>query len=191
MFAKNKGKIGYLKKQPVKVGLVTLLMLAFCCAVFMFGYLTADSTKNIFTIIAVLGLLPVAKLIVSFIMYLKAEKYSCPEEKVTKIYDAVGDSDIIYGFDFYLTSEKKFFPVQVCVIADSSVLCFLAESKSEPNECKEHIEKYLANNSIKGYKAYVFNDFDKYADRVKTVCEKYEWVDNDTLPFDLMKNLAL
>ena len=68
MFSKYKGEFKYLKKQPVRIGLLTLVLLLMCAGVFMIGYINKGDVKNIFTIIAVLGMLPVAKMIVSFIM---------------------------------------------------------------------------------------------------------------------------
>ena len=111
MFSNHKGEFKYLKKQPVRTGLLTLILLLMCAGVFMIGYINKGDAKNIFTVVAVLGMLPVAKLIVSFIMYIRAEKYSCKEELKDEIFEIVGDKKICLGFDFYLTSYKVNFPL--------------------------------------------------------------------------------
>lgn len=191
MFSGKKGKFGYLKKQPIKIGLFTLLIIAGCAGIFWIGYILTDTNKNIFTLAAVLGMLPAAKLIVSFIMYLKAEKFAISKTLYDKYEDLLKDTKLKYGFDLYLTSEKYNFPVSVCVIADKSIFLYLNSPKADVNKCKEHVDKYLNNNKIQGYKVYPFSDEAKFYDRIKNVCEKYEFDENDIAPFELIKNLAL
>ena len=78
-FKKRKGTYGYLKKAPVFQGLLTILLLILPAGLFLIGYSITKDVKNLFTIAAVVGMLPAAKSIVSFIMYLRSEKYTCPE----------------------------------------------------------------------------------------------------------------
>ena len=52
MFANHKGEFKYLKKQPVRTGLLTLLLLLMCAGVFMIGYINKGDAKNIFTVVA-------------------------------------------------------------------------------------------------------------------------------------------
>ena len=191
MFANHKGEFKYLKKQPVRTGLLTLILLLMCAGVFMIGYINKGDAKNIFTVVAVLGMLPVAKLIVSFIMYIRAEKYSCKEELKDEIFEIVGDKKICLGFDFYLTSYKVNFPLLSAFVYDGSIICLSGDTKLDIKECREHIEKYLANNSINGFKVYILENKDKYFDRLKSVTSEYEKSDADLTAYALLKSISL
>lgn len=191
MFSNQKGKYRYLKTQPVRIGLLTVGFLLICAAVFMIGFLTKGSSKNIFTVIAVLGMLPVAKLIVSFIMCIKAEKYSCPEEIHNLINDTSKDLNICLGYDFYLTSYKTNFPIYSCFVYDGSMILLSGDSKTDSKECKEHIEKYLATNSIEGIRVYILDNKNTFIDRLKGVSKDYQKTEKDMTAYALIKSLSL
>ena len=191
MFSNHKGEFKYLKKQPIRTGLLTLILLLMCAGVFMIGYINKGDAKNIFTVVAVLGMLPVAKLIVSFIMYIRAEKYSCKEELKNEISEIAGDKKICLGFDFYLTSYKVNFPILSAFVYDGSIICLSGDSKLDVKECREHIEKYLTNNSINGFKVYILDNKDKYFDRLKSVTSEYEKSEADLTAYALLKSISL
>lgn len=191
MFSKHKGEIGYLKKQTVRIGLLALLLLVLCAAIFMTGYIMHGSAKNIFTIIAVLGTLPVAKLLVSFILGIKAEKYSFNKDDAAFVKELFGEKDVLYGFDFYLTSYKTNFPLSSCFVFDETIIALSADKDMDMKECKDHIEKYLANNSINGIKVYILDSLEKYSDRIRSVKDDYSKTDKDLAAFNLIKNLSL
>ena len=191
MFANKKGEYKYLKKQPVRIGLITLVLLLMCAGVFMIGYINKGDAKNIFTIVAVLGMLPVAKLIVSFIMYLRAEKYSCSDEIKNEIMDIAKDKDFCLGFDFYLTSYKVNFPLLSAFVYDGSIICLSGDSKLDAKDCREHIEKYLSNNAINGFKVYILENKEKYFDRLKSVTADYAKSEADLSAYALIKSISL
>lgn len=190
MFSKYKGTFGYLKKQPVRIGIMTLVLIGFSAFVFLFGYFKTHDVKNLFTLLAVLGMLPGSKSIVSFIVQLKAEKFSCEKDLYDKCEKIFAKGDFVRGYDFYLTSYKVNFPVPVCLVCDKSVICFLKGNKDTAS-LNDHINKYLATNGIEGYKAYSFDDEDKFIKRIGDVCDKFEPSEKDAEALNLMKNLSL
>ena len=106
MAEKGKGSFGYLKKQAIKQGLFALGMLAVCATIFLIGFFWLTQYNTILTVIAVLGMLPVAKLIVSMILFMKAEQFSCAPHLYEEVMKIAGDKkdSLLVGFDFYLTS---------------------------------------------------------------------------------------
>ena len=191
MFSNKKGEFKYLKKQPIRVGIITLILLLMCAVVFMIGYINKGDAKNIFTIVAVLGLLPVAKLIVSFIMYIKAEKYTCSEDIKNEIASIAAEKDFCLGYDFYMTSYKVNFPLLSAFVYDGSIICLSGDSKLDAKECKEHIEKYLANNAINGFKVYILENKEKFYDRLRSVTDDYAKSEADLTAYALIKNISL
>ena len=191
MFSKHKGEFKYLKKQPIRIGLLTIVLLIMCAGVFMIGFITKGDSKNIFTVVAVLGMLPVAKLIVSFIMYIKAEKYTCPADIKDSIEKILGDSDVAMGYDFYLTSYKINFPLVSAFVYDGSIIALTLDSKLDNKACREHIEKYMANNSITGYKIYILDNKERFYNRLRSVEKDYIKSDSDLSALALIKSLSL
>ena len=191
MFSKFKGQFGYLRKQPVRVGIFTVVLLFMCAAVFLTGYILKGDVKNIFTVVAVLGTLPVAKMIVSFIMYLKAEKFTCKKETYERVEKVLSGKDVEYGYDFYLTSYKTNFAVSSCAVFDGSMILLYPDGKEKNKELREHVEKYLNNNSITQVKVYVLESEDKYIERLKSADPSYHRTETDTAAITLIKNLSL
>ena len=191
MFSKHKGEFKYLKKQPIRIGLLTIVLRIMCAGVFMIGFITKGDSKNIFTVVAVLGMLPVAKLIVSFIMYIKAEKYTCPADIKDSIEKILGDSDVAMGYDFYLTSYKINFPLVSAFVYDGSIIALTLDSKLDNKACREHIEKYMANNSITGYKIYILDNKERFYNRLRSVEKDYIKSDSDLSALALIKSLSL
>lgn len=190
MFSKDKGTFGYLKRQSVRIGILSLILIGFSAFIFAFGYIKTHDAKNLFTLLAVLGMLPGSKYIVSFIMQMKAEKYTCDKALYEKCEEIFKKSDFVRGYDFYLTSYKVNYPVPVCLVCDKSVICLLTDKKDTAS-LNEHVNKYLASNGIEGYKTYSFDDEEKFIRRITEVCSKFEPTDKDYEALNLMKNLSL
>lgn len=190
MLTTRKGDFGYLKKQPIRIGLFSLLIVIVSAIIFMYGFITKGDAKNLFTLFAVLGMLPAAKFLVSFILQVKAEKYSCPKELHENVVNVLGDSKIVVGYDFYLTSYKEDYPVPVCLIADGQIICLIKSNKNYVKELKEHLDKYLASNAINGFKVTVFEKESKLLERLE-VLKKNEPVEADYKALALIKNLSL
>ena len=192
MFKSHKGEFGYLKKQPVRTGLFALGLILVSVAIFLTGYIIHGDSKNILTVVAVLGVPPCAKFIVSFIMYMKAEKHTCPLADKEAFEKYVENSQISYAYDCYLTSYKVDYPFPVCFAYDSSLIAFSDDSKIDVKECRAHIEKYLKNDSIEDVKIYIFTDFDKFIQRCESIdFSKYESNDKDAKSLALIKSISL
>ena len=64
----EKGNPGYIKAQKRKYLIWTLAEFAIVIAVFVFGYIQTGTKKNLFTVVAAVGCLPAAKMMVEFIV---------------------------------------------------------------------------------------------------------------------------
>lgn len=194
MAEKGKGSYGYLKKQAVKQGLIALGMLAFCSAIFLTGYFWLTQYATILTVIAVLGMLPVAKMLVSMILFMKAEKFSCTADLYDKIMDVAGDKkdDLLAGFDFYVTSYDKNFPLSVACVAKDCLIAYTPWKKCDCNKCKVHFEEYMKKNGISGINVKIFTDEKKYLERFSQLCEDSEkTTENEKAMYRLLLNLSL
>ena len=64
----KKGYFGYVRHERKKRLLITLGLFALPLVLFLTGYLTTHTTKNLFTVVAVVGCLPACKSLVGLIM---------------------------------------------------------------------------------------------------------------------------
>lgn len=194
MFSKKKGQFKYLKKMPVIQGLVTLGMILLCAAVFSIGYFTANSAKNIMTIVAVLGMLPAAKSMVSMIMYMKAEKNSCSESLYEKIIKVGGENlnNLPCGYDLYMTAYDKTFPIAFCIAKKGCLVGITENKKCDINAAKKHVEEYMAKNGIKDINVKFFDQEDKFISRLEDLlADEEEIKENEWQVYNLIRNLSL
>lgn len=192
MAEKGKGSFGYLKKQAIKQGLFALSMLAVCATIFLIGFFWLTQYNSILTVIAVLGMLPVAKFIVSMILFMKAEKFSCSSHLYEEVMKIAGDrkDDLLAGFDFYLTSYDKNFPLSVACVAKDCLIAYTPWEKCDCNKCKEHFEEYMKKNGISGISVKVFTDEKKFLERFKQVRDD-DTTENEKAMYRLLLNLSL
>jgi len=192
MAEKGKGSFGYLKKQAIKQGLFALGLLAVCATIFLIGFFWLTQHNTILTVVAVLGLLPVAKFIVSMILFMKAERFSCAPHLYEEVMKIAGDrkDDLLAGFDFYLTSYDKNFPLSVACVAKDCLIAYTPWEKCDCNKCKEHFEEYMKKNGISGISVKVFTDEKKFLERFKQVRDD-ETTENEKAMYRLLLNLSL
>lgn len=192
MAEKGKGSFGYLKKQAIKQGLLSLGLLAICATIFLIGFFWLTQHNTILTVVAVLGLLPVAKFIVSMILFMRAEKFSCSSHLYEEVMKIAGDKkdSLLAGFDFYLTSYDKNFPLSVACVAKDCLIAYTPWEKCDCNKCKEHFEEYMKKNGISGINVKVFTDEKKFLERFKQVRDD-DTTENEKAMYRLLLNLSL
>ena len=173
IFQNKKGQFSYLKKAPVFQGLFTVLLMLLPAGLFLIGFFTTHTTKNLFTVAAVVGMLPAAKGIVSFIMYLRAEKYACSDDLHEKIKQYEGNN-VLIGYDYYLTSYTVNYPLCTAAAGKQALIALCLDSKTKTVDAEEHIKEYLKKNEIKNIVVKVFDNEEKYLARLETLANSEE-----------------
>lgn len=163
----KKGSYGYIENRKVVTALRTLLFFAVCIGLYIMGYLTTGTSKNLLTVVAVLGCLPACKSSVNLIMFLKAK--GCSEALREKVH--VYDEELTTFYDMYFTSYQKNFPVSHMALK-GNVLCGITENpKCDCNEAQKHLEQMLLQEGIKNMTVKIFSHIDKYTDRLGQLTE--------------------
>lgn len=155
-----KGKRGYTlshrKWQIFKMSLYIVLALA----VFILGLAVTKTTKNLMSIVAILGALPISKEMVGVIMSFKRK----PMDK--KIYDQIvekaGNLEQIYELLF--TTYEASYAVEAAVIEGKDVICYTTDAKCDVQALQKHLAKMLNANDFKE-NVKVYKDIDKFLDR--------------------------
>ena len=194
MAEKGKGSYGYLKKQAVKQGLIVIGMLAFCAGIFLIGFFWMTQYATVLTVIAVLGMLPVAKMIVSMILYMRAEKFGCEKHLYEEVMKIAGEQKdkLLAGFDFFLTSYNRNFPLSTACVAKGCLIAYTPWEECDCNSCKAHLEEYMKKNGISGIVVKIFTDEKKYLERFSQICDEEIVInENEEAMYRLLLNLSL
>ncbi len=190
----SKGKFGYTVSHRKWQILKMLLYIALALGVFLAGYLTTKTTKNVLSIVALVGSLPISKEMVGVIMSYRRK----PMEK--KLYEEIsakaGNLEQIYELLF--TTNEKSYGVEAAIIEGKDVICYTVDPKCEVNVLQKHLLKML---DAYGYKenVKVFTDYKKFMDRVGDLArrekEEIPYTQNPTYPDlnrdQLIKHLLL
>lgn len=163
----RKGAYGYIENRRVITILRTLLFFTVSVGLYLMGYYTTGSSRNLLTIVAVLGCLPACKSMVNFIIFMRAK--GCSEELKKKVCGYDGKLETFY--DMYFTSYRNNFPVSHMTLK-GNVLCGVIEyPKCDCNEAQKHLEQMLAQEGIKNVTVKIFSQPDKYIDRLSQLID--------------------
>lgn len=197
----KKGDYGYLKQQTKWEILKVLIFFAAAFGVLFLGiHLTGDK-NNLLTVVAVLGLLPAAKELITLIMFIRAGKFSCPhslyeavEGEIYNKEDAAYDKTdpLIIVYDLYMTGQEKNYPILSMCCRNKTLVGMADWEKFDYKKAEEHIQIMLKQNSFKNVSVKIFSEKEKYINRLRELREKeaadYE---EDQAILRLMLNLSL
>lgn len=159
---KKKGDYGYPSYETRRVIIRTAAYFIISAAVFLLGYFSTGKKENLLTIVAVLGMLPSSKSLVSAIMYLKIPKFS--EDIYQEIALKEGDVPVLYSM--YLTSYNKNYAVSCFAIRGSSLIGYTEFPDCDAAACEEHIKGILKQNSIKNTTVKIFHEKARFLERL-------------------------
>lgn len=158
----EKGKVGYIKKQKTKYLIITLCEFSVVAALLIIGYITTGSRLNVLTIVAILGCLPAAKMLVEFIVM---APYKSMDAKRAKEIDLLTPY-ITVIYDMIITSEKVM-PVDVIAISDHTVCGFTSSKKTDEKAVAEHLKKILGQHKINKVTVKIFHDYKAFLSRAE------------------------
>lgn len=163
-----KGNYGYIQAKRISVTIRTILFFAISLAIFIIGYVTTGTRKNLLTVVAVLGCLPACKSLVNMIMFFKAK--GCSQTAMEKI--VLHEGHLIGMYDMYFTSYQKNFAVSHMVVEDKIILAYTEDEKFDAKACKEHLSTMLKQGGSKDMTITFSDNLDKYCEQLKGLNEK-------------------
>ena len=150
-------------------------MFACCIGIYLIGYLTLKTNKNIWTIIAILGVLPASKSAVSMIMFIRYK--SIDETTYNAILNVKGNIPVIYELVF-TTNEKSYY-IKSAACSDSTVIMYTDEKPDKIKEITEHVNNCILREELKGYSLKIYGDLKQYTDRLSEMNNNFDG-ENDT-----------
>ncbi len=135
----KRGEFGYINAKKKRMLVGTLLMALFGVCVFLTGlFLNHMSNRNIFTVIAVLFVLPGARFLVAYIVLFPY--HSVSEERYRKACSALPEKTTLFS-DLVITSSEKIMHLDFVAIGNNQVIGLLGEGKQELS----YVKKYVTN----------------------------------------------
>ena len=156
-----KGKRGYTLSHRKWQILKMSLYIALALAVFILGLVVTKTTKNIMSIVAILGALPISKEMVGVIMSFKRKPMD--EKAYMQISEKAGNLEQIYELLF--TAYEAAYAVDAAVIEGRDVICYTTDAKCDVAALQKHLTKMLNANDFKE-NVKVYKDLNKFLDRV-------------------------
>lgn len=157
----SKGNFGYTlyhrKWQILKMALYVALALG----IFLIGFLLTKTTRNLLSVVALVGALPISKEMVGVIMSFKRK----PMDRMLyeQISKKAGDLEQIYELLF--TTSETSYGVEAVIIEGRDVVCYTVDPNCDVPKLQNHLYKMLNASDFK-QNVKVFTDFKKFMDRV-------------------------
>lgn len=163
----SKGSYGYIANHRWVAAVRTLLFFGVSIGLYIMGYVTTGSNRNLLTIVAVLGCLPACKSLVNLIVFMRASGCS----KTLKDRVCRYDDRLTTFYDMYFTSYQKNYAVSHMALK-GNVLCGVTENaKCNCNSTEKHLDQMLLQEGIKNITVKIFSDTDKYIDRLGQIAD--------------------
>jgi hypothetical protein len=148
----DKCEYGYIRNQK-KINMIWLFVFVLIgVAIFVCGYLLTKTRANIFTVIAVLMVLPAAKRVVALVVMVPRK--GVDRERYEKVSQAVGGG--ILFTDYVFTSSEKIMHLDFLLIKNGNVLGVTASSRQDV----DYMKKYLTDSVHKAASEFHTKVFD-------------------------------
>lgn len=132
----DKCELGYISKKK-KVSLIWLLVSVLIgVAIFLVGYFWTHTRANIFTVVAVLMVLPAAKHVVALVVMLP--KKEVEKARYDRMKEAAGEAVLLT--DYVFTSTEKIMHLDFVLIKNGNVLGVTAQSRQDVPYMKKYLE---------------------------------------------------
>ena len=164
----EKGTYGYTNSHKKQQLLKTLIYFLLPAAIFVLGYVTTKSSKNLFTVVAVVGSLPACKELVNVVMFWK--RRSMPRELYEELSAHVGEG-MEAAYELVFTTYEKNYVVPCVVVAGGEVAGYLLQKDLEAGKLEEHLRSTLKSNGVIAH-VHMFKDLKGFLDRVDALAER-------------------
>ena len=167
-----KGSANYIRIQRKYELARTILFFVLSASIFLIGFLSTHSKRNLLTIVAVLGVLPAAKSFVSFIMFCKFK--GCRQQLTDQLASLVKDCPLVHSFDRVFTTYDKNYEIEHLLVYQGDIIGFLDMYKAEKKDFdmeafEKHIDSVLKAEGQLNKKIYLLKEESKYLKRVEDI----------------------
>lgn len=158
-----KGEQGYIDEQKKRRLLRTVLYFGIAAAILILGLcLNKFEKNNIFTIVAVLMVLPATRALINFIALMPYR--SVKKEEVEEVQKLLKGADVMYT-DMVFSSTDKIMYCSFLVITADEVLCLAGREKEDTAYIEKYLKESLKKRQI-SYKFYITKEKKRYLEKL-------------------------
>lgn len=158
----TKGEYGYFANERKKRLLLTVLFALVPAAIFIAGLVLTGSEKSLFSIIAIVMVIPFAMSFTGFVTVMT--KKSIAKEEYEKILPHT--EGLLMVYELYVTHEKASTFVDAAAICGNNVVGLVTDKKGDPSFTREYMEKTLRGAGFSGISVKLMTDVDKFCERL-------------------------
>lgn len=159
----ERGEYGYLKQRKKRALFHTLFMAGIGIAVFLAGLLLNKmEVSNIFTVVAVLMVLPAAKSLVAVIVLFPYKETKKEEKERLDTYAKDGDTLL---YDVVFTSSEKVMHLNQIYVTSHQLIGISLRGKDNIKAAKEYLERELGIREL-SYIVFLTNEEDALKKRM-------------------------
>ncbi len=158
----QKGDYGYYSYEKKRRVAIVAFLLGVCLLVFFTGLIMTGTRKNLFTLVAILGVLPTAKWATSMIMILLQK----PVDR--KVYDVTEQiaGDLTHGYELCVTAYEGRLSLDAVVVCGNSIAAYSSAEKGRFEFMETHMRKIIHGNGLGNPALKIFRRFDQYQERI-------------------------
>lgn len=156
---------GYLRYQTIFVIIRTVIYFTAAFGIYALGYYHMHTNKSLWTVIAVLSMLPASKSAVNMIMFLRFR--SLNEETFHKYEAEVNHLPVLY--ETVLTTSEKAYAIPVLVCFDNTICGLCKKEAKELKKLEAYIGETLTKDGIKNSTVKLFEEEKPFFERLHTM----------------------
>lgn len=162
----RKGEFGYLNRRKKGALLWIILLVVIALAIYIAGLLLNKmSNRNVFTIIAILFALPIAKQLVAVIVLFPY--HSVGQERYRKAVDHLPEKMELMT-DLVITSTEHVMHLDFLVLGQNQVLGLLGDGKQQLSEVRSYLKNGV-HNWGSGYKVKIVDSEKLFLQELQTI----------------------
>lgn len=185
----DKGTYRYIEKQRLIEIAKTVFMYGLSLSIYFIGLKTLGTNKSLWTIIAVLGILPASKCAVNMIMFIKNK--SIKSDEFNEVENARKDIPVLYELVF--TTQETSFYVNAMACCNATIIAYSKENDKKIKKLNTHLLDSIGREELKGYSLKIYNNQSEFVKRLKEMNENMNY-ENDRSSerlFALMKAITI
>lgn len=168
MNTKLKGEPGSLKQRKIKMGIASLSGIVLVLLTYVIGYVIFDTSKNLVTVLAILLVLPTAKIMVQYFVIPRNNKVDLAEYSEI----AAEAAPLKLYCELAVTAQEKRHEILYLIIdKDENIVGYTNSEKAEVEKFEKGVHNFLNYYDIDS-KVKLFTDLKQFRNRVKQLSDR-------------------
>lgn len=160
----KKGEPGYFTYRKKQTGLAMFCGYLMVIFSFFFGLYAYADRRNLFTVIAIILMLPTAKMTVQFLMY--PRKGKATKEQYDSLKEKFPNINILC--DLLITPEKKYIELTYTAITKENIIIYCQDKKLDLGFHSDFIKKFMNASDCKVNVSF-YQDYNKFVNRLNNI----------------------